>query len=87
MAEKQFIDGMSVKEGGVPSMPWLKAKFGVSKKFIEFFNANVDERGWINFDMKESKNGTLYLELNTYKKAQTQSNPKEETENIESIPF
>lgn len=45
-------------------------KGGISVKveeFIKFLKAH-DNKGWVNLDLKKSKTGTLYLELNTYKK-------------------
>lgn len=45
-------------------------KGGISIKvdeFITFLRAH-ESKGWVNLDLKKSKGGNLYLELNTYKK-------------------
>jgi hypothetical protein len=67
MADKIFADGISVKEGSEKT-PWIKARFGINKKFIEFYEKHKDERGWLNIDLCESKDKTkMYVELNTWK--------------------
>lgn len=47
-------------------------KWAISIKTEEFVNFLWDQnKEWVNLDVKESKNGKLYVELNTYQ-------PKEE---------
>lgn len=39
-------------------------------KLVKFLEANVQHlspKGWLNLDLKESKNGTLYFAVNTWK--------------------
>lgn len=55
------------------SPKWIKGKISVNvAKFIEFIKeqralGNISEKGYLNLDLKESKNKLLYLEVNTWK--------------------
>jgi len=35
-------------------------------EFTEWLNANKNDRGWINLDVKQSQNGKFYAEQNTW---------------------
>lgn len=66
--EKKFIDGMRYNEPREKAPAWVKGHISVNAaQFLPFMEANQDERGWLNIDIKESKGGKLYLELNTYR--------------------
>lgn len=46
---------------------WVKGKIHVkAKPFFEFAKKHVNERGWLNIDLKKSQKGTYYLQLNTF---------------------
>lgn len=65
---KKFIEGMRFSEPRSRAPVWIKGHISVSvAKFLDFAQANMDERGWLNIDMKESKGGKIYLELDTWK--------------------
>jgi len=71
--EKVFADGIIFKapdQNTKDKAPWVKGKISVKvTDFIAFLNKHNND-GWVNLDLKKSKEkGTLYLELNTYKKA------------------
>lgn len=68
MGEKKFIDGMRFNEPPVKAPKWIKGQISVNvPKFRAYMDANQDDRGWLNIDVKEAKSGVLYLELNTYR--------------------
>ena len=73
MSEKQnkiFPDGIRFEKPNEKAPGWVKGKISIKvDKFMEFAQKNQTEKGWLNLDLKEAKNGTLYLELNTWKKA------------------
>lgn len=51
---------------------WIKGNISVKvDDFIAFAQANQDARGWLNIDIKESKKGGFYLELNEWKRGTT----------------
>jgi hypothetical protein len=71
--EKIFVDGLIFKapdEKTKEKAPWIKGKISVKvPEFINFLNKHNTNGGWVNIDLKKSKEkGTLYLELNTYVK-------------------
>lgn len=80
--EKIFVVGLSLKETNIPKAPWIKAKIGLKMdKFIEFANQHTDERGWFNMTLAESKTGTLYIEVDQYKRE-----PLEKPESLKEVP-
>lgn len=79
MENKEFPEGMIVKEGNVD---FCKAK--VSYKVDEFktwLDANA-VNGWVNVDILLSKGGKLYSVKNDYK-----PNPVEESQVNDDLPF
>lgn len=71
MADKIFVKGLLFKrpEQGTPE--WIKGKLAINPdillKFAEEHKLHKSEKGWLNVDLKASKEGVLYLELNTWK--------------------
>lgn len=79
--EKIWAKGIRFEKpkAGLPEFIKGKLSFKVDDA-IQFLNEHKDERGWVNLDLKKSKEkGTLYLELNTYKK-KTQEDSDEDQE-------
>jgi len=64
--DKVFIDGMMFKAPHENAPDFVKGK--VSFKLKEFFEfAKIHQKdGWLNADMKVSKGGKTYFELDTY---------------------
>lgn len=59
---------------GAPS--WIKGQIGIkAEEFIDWLKQNVNDRGYVNLDLKESKAGKLYLDLNTYVSRETAPEP------------
>ena len=48
--------------------PWIKGKISIKvQDFIKFIEKHETKGGWVNIDLKKSKEkGTLYLELNQF---------------------
>lgn len=95
-----FINGMrvSLPRDGAPK--WIK--FNISCKVAEltkFLTTNQNEQGWLNIDVKESKTGNIYAELNSWQKGAVKpkssdyeaSTAETETPNVdvteEELPF
>ena len=50
---------------GVPD--WIKGQIGIKvSDAIDYLKEHENDRGYVNLDLKESKGGKLYLDLNTY---------------------
>lgn len=63
-----FADGISWKEPMETAPEWIIGNFSVKvDKFKEFLDQHVNERGWVNFDVKRGKSGNVYVALNTWK--------------------
>ena len=66
MAEKQFVDGLRVKERNENTPEWIKMKLLVNRlQLIEWLQGQTEK--WIEIDIKESKAGKLYCEVNNWK--------------------
>lgn len=66
MTDKQFLNGLSVKppREGAPDF----VKCAISIKRAELINTLQTMSGdWVNVDIKESKGGKWYAEVNTWK--------------------
>ena len=68
--EKVFPQGIIFKlpEGKVKEKcPWIKGRLSFKvDEFIEFLKKH-NNNGWINLDIKKSKEDKMYLELDTWK--------------------
>ena len=65
-SEKNFANGMIVnRRQGAPEFVIANIAINVAE-FTEWLNANKNERGWINLDVKQSQNGKFYAEQNTW---------------------
>lgn len=79
MSEKQFVKGLNINTKTTQYGDIIKVGINVS----DFCDQNpMNERGYINFDIKKGKTEKWYAELNTYGQ-QTQ----EEIINEDEIPF
>jgi len=65
--DKIFADGVQFKlpRQGAPEYVKGSLSFRVADA-VKFLESNQNNAGWVNCDIKESKGGKLYVELNTY---------------------
>jgi len=65
MSEKKFVTGCFVsRRDSAPD--FVKANLSFNEKFIEYLKENFNSKGYVNIDLKESKEGKLYLDLNDW---------------------
>lgn len=89
MAEKkdiEFVDGLFIKERTINGKNGEFKIIGLGvnyEKFTEFCAKHVKDDGYINIDLKRTKEDKLYAELNTYVKKKNDT--PEETQNEEQI--
>lgn len=58
--------------------PWIKSKISVRvDDAIEFLKKYRNDRGFVNIDVKLSKGGSLYMELNSWKIKQEEQEQQE----------
>lgn len=65
--EKIFAEGLRYE---IPEKApeWIKGKLSIKvPDFIKFLEQNQSNAGWVNIDLKVSKGGKAYAELNTWK--------------------
>lgn len=69
MTDKIFADGLFFKRPSDKAPKFIIGNLSVNiEKFTKFIQEQQTEKGWVNLDIKESRNGTIYIELNTYKR-------------------
>jgi len=69
--EPIFADGVFFDRPREGAPSFIKGKMSIEpKKLIAFLEANkqyLSPKGWLNLDLKESKTGNLYFQVNTWK--------------------
>lgn len=69
MSDPIFADGLRVEiPAKAPEFIKMRLSFHAAD-FTTFLSDYKNDRGWVNIDVKLSKNGKLYAELNTWKKS------------------
>jgi hypothetical protein len=79
-----FVEGMFVKRNE-KAPDFVIANLSFNEKFIDYLKSSLNAKGYANIDLKKSKEGKLYAELNDWQ-------PKTEgidteIDKIQSIPF
>lgn len=94
-----FPDGVMVREPHSTAPSFVKGSIIINpEKFIEWAKNNsthLSEKGWLSLDIKESKKGGWYAQLNTWKKptdaapeaTASQEAPQAEEGDDNGIPF
>lgn len=88
--EKIFVDGVRLSELSANTPTFIIAKMGFKvDEFTAFLKQHETNNGYVNVDIKLSKNGKMYAELNTYVPQQRPAfmEPKEKDDGADAIPF
>jgi hypothetical protein len=65
--DKIFAQGLIVKSPSENAPDFIKYKLSIkTEEFTKFLEDHTKPDGWVNLDLKESKGGKLYCELNQY---------------------
>ena len=92
---QEFVNGLFVdRRENAPDFIKANLSFKV-EAFIEYLKSKANEKGYVNIDLKESKEGKLYASLNDWKPRQQEEQPAghvedtqpEEEIRVENIPF
>ena len=79
--EKVFANGLIFKRPKEGAPEFIKGNISIKiADFIAFLKEHGAGQEWVNLDLKSSKEGKLYCELNTWKK-------EEKKEEVSEIPF
>ena len=89
MSEPTFIDGLIVKKPHEKAPEFVKCHLSIKVAELKKFLEDHSKEEWLNVDVKESKGGKLYAQLNDWKKEKKEEVEKypEEEIDAESIPF
>lgn len=69
MSDPIFPEGIFVSLPHEKAPEWIKLTLGIKvEETIPFLQKHANDRGYVNLDLKKSKEGKLYLQLNDYKK-------------------
>jgi hypothetical protein len=71
--EKTFIAGMIYKAPHPNAPDFVKGSLSIKVSEFSAFAQQHQKEGWLNIDLKESKGGKLYAELNTFQKTHGES--------------
>lgn len=75
MSDKEFVDGLIVKAPRDGAPDFVKCSISIKRKDLgNWLRAKDDD--WINLDVKESKQGKWYAEVNDWKPQQDQAAKK-----------
>lgn len=66
MSEKEFVDGLIPKPPVSGAPDFIKCQISIKRKDLGNWLRGKDE-DWINIDVKVSKKGKWYAEVNTWK--------------------
>lgn len=74
MAENVFPEGIRVEPPREGAPDFVKGRISIRVDELKpWLDKNINDRGWVNLDLKESKGGALYLALNTYQAKATEA--------------
>jgi len=66
MSQPKFIDGLIIKKPHPNAPEFIKAKISIKRaELIAYLQGQTSE--WINADLKESKEGKLYAQIDDWK--------------------
>lgn len=61
-----LVKGAFVKKPSSNAPEFVKAKVSFNKSFIDYLNENANDKGYVNVDLLESKEGKLYFKLDDF---------------------
>lgn len=68
--EKIFVEGLISKKVGEKAPDWILGSLSINVQsltnWLNTTGQKVQKDGWINMDIKKSKEGKRYIEVNTY---------------------
>ena len=81
MADIEFVEGLFVKAPHEKAPDFVKAQISIKvedlgKWLRGKYKASLENDGWINLDVKESKGGKWYASVSTYKPKEKEAEPQ-----------
>lgn len=83
----EFVDGLIVKAPHEKAPDYVKAQISIKvedlgKWLRGKYKASLENDGWINLDVKESKGGKWYASVSTYKPKEKDAPKKADADDI-----
>lgn len=76
MSDTKFAEGFYFDDPRQAAPDWVVGKMSVQvAKAVAFLQANANEKGYVNLDIKRGKNGKPYVALDTWKPKAEFSDP------------
>lgn len=86
MPEAKFVDGFFVKEPHENAPDFVKCKISMKRQeVISWLNAQDED--WINLDVKKSRDGKLYAQVDNWKPGQRQEPQGGTPTTGDDVPF
>lgn len=88
MSDKEFVNGLIVKAPHEKAPDFVKCKISIKRQeLIDWLNGKSDD--WINLDVKVSRGGKWYAEIDDWKPQQEQPKdyPSQGGDFDDDIPF
>jgi len=82
MKDKIFGEGIYFNRPREGAPEFIKGQISLKVADLGIFMAKHEKNGYVNLDLKESKKGVLYLELNTWEKKPESTLTAEEMQKI-----
>lgn len=74
--DKPFAAGLIYKRPHERAPEFVKAEISIKvEEFVPFLEAHAKPDGWVNLQVKESRGGKLYVQLNHYTADKSRSAP------------
>ena len=92
MADIKFVDGMIAKKPHERAPEFIKATLAIRVEELIAWLQAQEHNGWLAVDIKESKNGKWYAQLNEFKPLGMTEKPEglrdvKDDINPEDVPF
>ena len=78
--DNNLVKGVFVENPREGAPDFVKGRISINAKFLEWYNANKNEAGYVNLDLLESQKGQLYVKLNDWKPKSEEREAAAETE-------
>lgn len=84
--QNNYVKGIFWNEPSEKAPEWVKGRISFKvKDVIEYLQANENERGYVNVNVKISRNGDTYLELDTWQPNQQKIKQEKPPRNIADL--
>ncbi len=85
--EKNFANGFIVsRRDSAPDFVISNVAINVAE-FTNWVNTHKNDKGWINLDIKQSKNGKYYAEHNNWQPTEASSSSPSNADDDSDLPF